>query len=73
MSHKVIYASKIIDPVINEFSTNEVTSNFDMCDQSIVTFGMRGFCLGFSHTSHVDSLDMFRKSAVDKAKRYICI
>ena len=73
MSHKVSNSSKIIDTVINVFSPNEVTSHLKICDHSIVTFCIRGLCLVFSDTSHVDSLDRFRKSVVDKVKRDTCI
>ena len=58
----------IIDPVTNGFIPNEVKSNFYSCDHSILAFGKRGLCLGFSNTSHVDILDMFRKSDIDKVK-----
>ena len=59
LSHKISYASKIIDPVINGFSPRKVISNLHICDHSIVTFGIRGLCLGFSNTFHVESLDRF--------------
>ena len=72
-NNKVRYASKTIDPVINGFIPNEVRRNLHICDHSIVTFCIRGFCLGFSSTYRVDSLDGFRKSVVDKVKRDICI
>ena len=73
LSQKVSYASKIIDTVINIFSPNEVTSHLHICDKSITTFGIRGLFLGFSNTSHVDSLDKFIKSAVDKFRTEVCI
>ena len=73
LSQKVKYASKIINPVINESSTNEVTSHFYICGHSIVTFGIKGLCLGFSNTSYVVSLDKFRKSVFDKVKTEVCI
>ena len=41
LSRKLSYASKIIDPVINVFIPNDVSSNFHICDHSIVTFGIR--------------------------------
>ena len=47
LSHKVRYPSKIFDPVINEFSPNEVRIHLHICDKSIFTIGIRGFCLGF--------------------------
>ena len=73
LSHKVSYASNIIiDPVINGFSTNEVKNHLHICDYSIVNFIIIGLCLGFSNTYHVDSLDRFIKSVVDKVKRNIC-
>ena len=34
----------------------------------MVTFGIREKCIGFSNTYHVDSLDRFRVSVVDKVK-----
>ena len=60
LSQKVIYASKIIDPVINGFSTNNVSINLNICYHSIITFGIREKGLGFSKASHVDILDRFR-------------
>ena len=42
-------------------------------DQSIVTFGINGLCLGFSKTSHVDVLDKFIKTVVYKVKFDISI
>ena len=65
--------SNIVDPVINLFSPNELRSHFHICDHSIVTFGIRGFCLGVLNTSDVDSLDRFRKPVVDKLKTDVCI
>ena len=62
-----------IDPDNNGFSPNEVKSHFYICDHSILTFGKRGLCLGFSKTSHVDSLDKIRKSVVDTVKLDMCI
>ena len=73
MSHKVSYASKIIDLFINGFSPNDVSSNLNICDHSIVTFCIRETCLGFSDTSHVESLDSFRKLVADKVKTDTCI
>ena len=73
LSQKVTYASKIIDPVINGFSTNEVKSHLRIYDHSIITFDIRVFCLGVLNTSRVESLYRFRKSVVDKVKRDICI
>ena len=58
----------MIDPVINGFSTNEVKNHLHIRDHSMVTFGIMGLCLVFSNTSHIDSLDRFRKSVVDKVK-----
>ena len=60
-SQKVRYASMEIDIVIIGFSPNEVKRHRQKCDNSIVTFGIRRFCLRFSNTSHVESLDGFRK------------
>ena len=42
-------------------------------NDSIITFGIRGFYLGFSNTSRVDSLDRFRNSVVDKFKTEVCV
>ena len=39
-----------------------------MCDNLIITFIKRGFFLGFSNTSCVDSVDSFSKAVVEKAK-----
>ena len=63
----------IIDPVINGFNPNEVNIHWHFCDYSIVDFGIRGLCLGFSNSSHVDSLVRFRKSVVHKVKTDLCI
>ena len=54
-------ASKIIDPGINGSSPNDVSSNLHICDPSIVKFLIREKCIGLSNTSHVDSLDIFRR------------
>ena len=66
---KVSYASKIIDPIINGFNPNDVSSNLQIFDHSIFTFGIREKCLGLSNTSHVDSLYRFRISVFDKVKQ----
>ena len=57
----------IIDPVLNVFSPNEVSSHFRICAHPIITFVERIFCLGFSNTSNVDSLDIFRNVVVEKS------
>ena len=66
MSQKVSYSSKIIDPVIDGYIPNDYSSNFHICDHSIVKFLIREKRIYFSNTSHVDSLDRFRTSVVDK-------
>ena len=48
--HTVSYTPTNIYPVINEFSPNEVKRHLHICDQSIVTFGIRGFCFSVSNT-----------------------
>ena len=63
----------VIYPVINVFSTNELTSRLHIYNHSIVTFDIRGFCLGHSNASYIDILDRFRKSVVDKVKIDVCI
>ena len=73
MSQKVSYGSKKIDPVMNRFSLNEVTSNLNIYDHSIVTFIIRGFCLGPSNTICVEISDMFRKLVVDMVKTEVYI
>ena len=73
MSHEVSYFSMKNNPVINGFILNDVKFHLDIYDRLTVTFGIRGLCLGFSNTSYVDSLDMFRKSVVDQVKLDICI
>ena len=73
LSQKFSYASKIIDPVINGFSPNEVRSHLHICNYSIVTFGIRVLCLESSNTSRVNSLDGFRASVVGKVKTDLCI
>ena len=42
-------------------------------DHSIITFVIGIFCLGFSNTSHADSLYRFRKTVVDKFRFDISI
>ena len=71
LSQKVSYDSNIIDLIINGFSPNDISSHFHICDHSIVTFGITEKHLGFSNDSHVDSLDRFRRSVVDKVKQDI--
>ena len=73
LSHKVSYTSMKIDIFICVFTTNEVRNHLHICDHSIIPLYKRGFCLGFSNTSHVESLDRFRKSVFDKVKLDICI
>ena len=73
MSHNVSYASKKVYPVINGFNPHEVRIHLHICDHSIVKFGIRGLCLGFSSTSHVGSLDRFRKSVGDKFRTELSI
>ena len=68
LSQKVISSYIKTDPVITGFIPNEVKGHLQIYDHSIVTFGIRGLYLGFSNTSHVDSLYRFRKSVVDKVK-----
>ena len=58
--YKVTYASKRIDPGINGFIPKEVIGHFHIFFISIVAFGIRGSCLGFSNTSNVYSLDRFK-------------
>ena len=45
LSHKFSYASKIIDPVNNGFSPNDLSSHFHICDHSIVTFVIKEKCI----------------------------
>ena len=73
MPQKFNNDSKKIDPVINGFSPNDVSSHLHICDHSTVTFGTREKYIELSKTSHVDSLDTFRRSVVDKVKTDICI
>ena len=51
----------IIDTVNIWCITNVVRSRLHICDRLIFTFGIRGLCLEFSNTSHVESLDRSRK------------
>ena len=55
LSHKVSCAYMTIYPVNNGCITNEVTINMNISDHSIVTFGIRGLCIGFSKISHAGS------------------
>ena len=68
LSQKFIYASMMIDPVINVFSHNLAKIHLQICDHSIITLGKRVFCLGFSNTYHVYILDVFRTSVSYKVK-----
>ena len=61
MSQRVSFASMITDPVINEFSPDEVRILLQTYDNSIVNFVIRGLCLVFSNTSYADGLDRFIK------------
>ena len=72
LSHTVICASNIIDPIITLFSPHEVRSYFHICYPSIVTFCIRCIYLGFSNTSRVESLDRFRISVSVKVKTEVC-
>ena len=56
----------MIDRVISAFSPNEEISHLDIRDNSIITFGKRGFSLGFSNTSHVHILYMYKKLVILK-------
>ena len=47
LSQEVSYASNIIDPVINGFSPHAKRGHLHICYHSIVTFGIRRWCLGF--------------------------
>ena len=40
LSQKVINSFKIIDPVINGFIPNDESSHLNICDHSIVKFGI---------------------------------
>ena len=68
MYQKFSYASKRIDLVINVFSPNDISSHLHICEHSIITFGIIEKISGLSNTSHVYSLDRFRRSVVDKVK-----
>ena len=63
----------IIDPFINGFSPNEVIIHLHIHYQSIVKFDIRGLCLVFSNTSHVDIVVRFGKPVVYKVKKDICL
>ena len=71
--HKVSYYYIITDPVITLFSPNEIKTYLRIYYQSIVNFGIIGFCLGFSNTSCVEILDWFRKTVVGKIKTDVFI
>ena len=58
----------MVDTVINVYIPHEERIHFHICYHSIVTFGIRGLCLGFKNTYHSDRLYRFRKSVVDKVK-----
>ena len=65
LSQKFSHASKIIYPVINGFITNDESNHLHISDHSIVTLVMKYKKSGFSNTSHVDSLERFRRTVVD--------
>ena len=71
LSHKFSYSYIMIDTIINGFIPNEIKMYLSIFDHSIITFGIRVLCLGFSKTSRAGSLDRFRKTSVDKVKFYI--
>ena len=71
LSQKSSYDSMIIDPVINWFIPNWLSVHLHICYHSIITFGGKGFCLGFSNTSYVYNLDSFRKVVVEKFHNFI--
>ena len=73
LSQKVSNVSKISDPVINGFSPNDESSHLHIFDHLSVKFVIRRKFIGFSNTSHLDSLEMFRISVADKVKTDICI
>ena len=73
LSKKFGCTFKIINQFINGFVPNEVSSHLNICNHSIITFGIGGLCLGISNTYHVDSLDRFRKYVVDEVKTDKCI
>ena len=60
-SQKVKCSYIVISPVISVFSTNEEINHLHICDHTIITFGKIVFCLGFSNTYHVDSLNSFSR------------
>ena len=51
LSQKVSYAYIMIDPVINWLSPNEEKIQLKICDHSIITFFIRGLCLGVQNFS----------------------
>ena len=65
LSQNVSYHSMVIGPVIIGFSPNEEISHLQIFDHSIITFEKFYFCLRFSNTSQVDSLDRFRKVVIE--------
>ena len=61
----------MIDQVISGFSPNEEISHLNICDHSIINVYKRSSSLGFSNTSHVHSLDRFRKVVILKVHNVI--
>ena len=72
-SYKVNYYSKIVDTVIDRFSTYDESRHLNIYDHSINTFGIGEKCMGFSNTYHVDSSERFIRSIVDKVNSDIYI
>ena len=56
----------LIDPVISGYIPSIVSILLHICDHLVISFGEKSFCLGFSNTYHVDSLDRFSKVFVEK-------
>ena len=63
----------MIDTVTNGFSPSLVIIHLYIFDHSIIAHEKIVSGFGFSNTSHVDSLDRFRKSVIYKVKIEIII
>ena len=59
--------------VINGFSPNEVKIHLQICDDSMITFVIRGYCLGSLSSYYTDGLYRFRTTIVVKVKFDISI
>ena len=61
----------MIDPVTNGFGSDKVRIHLQIFCHQIINFSKILFCIRFSNTSCVESLETFRKLVVENVKLYI--